>query len=135
MELGEYIKKFRQENKYSQADFGKLAGISDGYVCMLEKGRNPRSGKELVPSIEIYNKIAKATGVNLDDLLHILDESPVDISGSIDPLSVPYYLKRLMILADQLNDEGREKVETYAEDLVHSGRYKKHDSGIAENVG
>lgn len=125
MKLGEYIKKYRQQHRCSQADFGKLAGISDGYVCMLENGKNPRTGKELVPSIEIYNKIAKATGVKLDDLLHILDESPIDISGDIDPLSIPGYFRKLMSLTEKLNDDGLEKVLSYAEDLVNTGKYSK----------
>lgn len=36
--------------------------------------------------------------------------------------------KKLVSLADELNEEGQERLLDYADDLVSSGKYKKYDS-------
>lgn len=69
MRLGEYIKSYRDDHDMTMESFASKSGLTKGYVSMLEKGTNPRSGKEIVPSLETIRKVADATGVKLDDLI------------------------------------------------------------------
>lgn len=69
MKLGEIVKNYREENKLSMRDFAKKSGLSSGYISMLEKDRNPRNGKPIIPSIETYDCVANAMGISIDELL------------------------------------------------------------------
>ncbi|HHY80764.1 MAG TPA: helix-turn-helix domain-containing protein [Thermoanaerobacter sp.] len=69
MKLGELIKKYREENKMSLREFAKKAGLSHSYINNLENGIDPRSGKEVMPTIETLKKIAQAMDMELNDLL------------------------------------------------------------------
>ncbi|GAB6117097.1 hypothetical protein JCM16816_06940 [Thermoanaerobacter brockii subsp. lactiethylicus] len=69
MKLGELIKKYREENKMSLREFAKKAGLSHSYINNLESGIDPRSGKEVMPTIETLKKIAQAMDMELNDLL------------------------------------------------------------------
>ena len=44
---------------------------------MIEKNRNPRTGKPIAPSYEVYKILAKAMGMRLEDLLSMLDDTTV----------------------------------------------------------
>lgn len=75
MTLGEYMKNYRTIHKLGQRDFAQLCGISAGYVSMLENNKNPKSGRPLSPRIEIYQQVAAATGIGLDELISIVDDN------------------------------------------------------------
>lgn len=74
MKLGEYVKSYRTLNGLSQRDFAKLAGLTSGYISMLENNKNPQTGKAPIPKIDTYVGIARATGHTLDELLAIVDD-------------------------------------------------------------
>ena len=63
MRLGEYIKSYRDDHDMTMESFASKSGLTKGYVSMLEKGTNPRSGKEIVPSLETIRKVADVTVV------------------------------------------------------------------------
>jgi len=73
MKVGDIIKNYRNETGMSMEAFGKLAGLSKGYISMLEKGENPRSGKPLAPSLETIKQIASTMRMDVNDLLAMLD--------------------------------------------------------------
>lgn len=75
MKLGEYIKNYRESHGLGQREFAQMCGISAGYVSMLENNKHPKSGKPLSPRIEIYQQIAAATGIGLDELIAIIDDN------------------------------------------------------------
>lgn len=84
MKLGEYIKSYRDERDMTMEVFAGKSGLTKGYVSMLEKGKNPRSGKEIVPSLETIRKVADATDVKLDDLIASLgDNHPVALRDGL----------------------------------------------------
>ena len=72
MTLGEVIKEFRELNRLSQEEFGKMCGLSKSYVSMLENNKDPR-GNPIKPSIETFDKIAATIGVDLDTLISKVD--------------------------------------------------------------
>lgn len=77
MRLGEIIKRYREENGLSLRDFAKKSGVSNSYLSMLETGRQPQSGRPIVPTLTTLNKIASAVGMRIDDLIAAVDDMPV----------------------------------------------------------
>ena len=72
MTLGDVIKEFRELNKLSQEEFGKMSGLSKSYLSMLENNKDPR-GNPIKPSIETFDKVATTIGVDLDTLISKVD--------------------------------------------------------------
>lgn len=67
--LGELIKDYRHENDLSLRDFAERCECSHSYIDKLEKGTDPKTGKEVLPTIDILQRIAKAMNMHLDVLL------------------------------------------------------------------
>ena len=61
--IGKNIKKYRQEKELSQDKLSKLADLSLNTVVKIELDESPN------PTIETIQRIAKALGVSVDDLL------------------------------------------------------------------
>jgi len=61
--IGKNIKKLRQERGISQDKLSKLADISLNTVVKIEIDESPN------PTLETIQKLAKALGVSLDDLI------------------------------------------------------------------
>lgn len=73
MTLGDYVKKYRLDHSLSMDDFATLSGLSKGYISMLEKNKNPRNDKPIVPSIVTFKKVSSAINVSLDELMRLVD--------------------------------------------------------------
>lgn len=74
MKLGEYLKKYRKERRISMQEMADMCGFSKAYISLLEKGINPTTNKPFSPTLQTLNKIARATGQDVDSLLKILDD-------------------------------------------------------------
>ena len=86
MLLGEYIKEYRTSHGgMSQDTFAKLSGISKGYISMLERNQNPKTKLPIAPTIETFSKVAKATGISVNELFEIVDSS-VSLEDNLLPL-------------------------------------------------
>ena len=72
MKLGEIIKVFRKKNKMTMQEFADRAGLSKGYISMLERSQHPQSQRKLVPSFETYQKVANAMSMSIDELVALL---------------------------------------------------------------
>ena len=80
MHLGKIVQNYRTENGLSMREFGKKCGLSSGYISMLEKNRNPQTGKEIIPSIDTVKQIADAMGTTIDSLLTAIDNDSVYVN-------------------------------------------------------
>jgi hypothetical protein len=80
------------------------AGVGKDMIGNLRKG--------ILPSVAKVADLAAYLGVSSSDL--------------IGDAAVPAELAPLDAAWAELNEEGRERLVVYAEDLVSSGRYKKH---------
>lgn len=80
MKLSEIIKKYRESNNMSQRQLGAQCGLSTGYISLIEKEVNPQTGKRMVPSLPVMNKLASGMGITLDDLLSMCDDMDVTLS-------------------------------------------------------
>lgn len=69
MKLGDIVREFRQSHGMTMQEFADLALLSKGYISMLEKGRNPRNGLPITPSIDTYAKVARAMNMTAEELL------------------------------------------------------------------
>ncbi len=74
MTLGELLKQYRTQHDITMDDFAKRSGISKGYISMLEKNQNPRTGKPIAPSLETIRQVAHAMGEDLNSVLAQLDD-------------------------------------------------------------
>lgn len=72
MTLGDVIAQYRSQHQMSMDKFSEIAGISKGYISMLEKNKTQR-GDEPSPSIETYRNVAKAIGMDVDALIRAVD--------------------------------------------------------------
>ncbi len=70
--LGKIIKEYRDDNKLSMDDFANKTGLSKPYIAMLEKNYNPKSKKEIIPTVDTIAKCAKAMGIEFNDLFNVL---------------------------------------------------------------
>ena len=80
MKLSELIVEYRREHDLSQRQFALQCGVSNGYISMLEKERNPKTGEPIVPSMQHYAKIAKGMGISIHELFTRIDDAPVSIA-------------------------------------------------------
>ena len=88
MTLGDVIKTYRMEHSLSMDEFAKCSGLSKGYISMLEKNRNPKTGKPIIPSILTYQSVAKAMSTSVDVLMKTVDkEQLVSLEQSPAPAS------------------------------------------------
>ena len=99
MTLGAILKSYREENGLSLRDFAKKSGVSNSYLSMLETGRQPSSGRPIVPTLTKLNQIAVAMGMRVDDLIAAVDDMPVriDENKAVAPAAVGLELSPLEV--------------------------------------
>lgn len=106
MKLSEIIKKYRKEHDLSQRQMGARCGLSTGYISLIEKEINPQTGKLMVPSLPVMNKIAKGMNLTLDDLLAVCDNMDVNLSDKETIVSAPTAERDIDPIYDALNIAG-----------------------------
>lgn len=123
MTLGDIIKKYREENALTMEYVAKLCGITKGYVAMLERNINSKTGKPVKPTLETILKVCQGLKLDVDSVFSVLDDDYV--------VSLPLKKRDLLNLKEQkciasfrlLNSEGQSKAVEYINDLVASGNY------------
>ena len=79
MTLRDLVKEYRASHGLSQRQFAANCGLSNGYVSMLEKNLNPKTGLPVTPSLPALKKIATGMGISLTDLFTQAEDIPVDL--------------------------------------------------------
>lgn len=110
MEFKERLKELRNQAGLSQVDLAIQLGLSKSTIGAYEVG-------QIDPSIFALKNMARFFHV---DVCYLLGEERED---DYDPQTMQL-IEQFM----QLNDEGKEKVQEYLNDIVASGRYIKSDS-------
>lgn len=80
MTLGEYLKQYRDAHDLSQRQFAALCGVSNGYISMLEKGENPKTGEPITPTMQSVVSIARGMGLTMQELLSEVDDLYLDLT-------------------------------------------------------
>lgn len=98
MKLGELIESYRIQKGLSQRQFAIVCGLSNGYVSMLESGKNPRTNDPIIPTLSTFKKIATGMGMPLQELMEIVDDMPVDMTPESPDSSEKELLQKLGIM-------------------------------------
>lgn len=80
MTLGEYLKQYRDAHDLSQRQFAALCGVSNGYISMLEKVENPKTGEPITPTMQSVVFIARGMGMTMQELLSEVDDLYLDLT-------------------------------------------------------
>lgn len=108
------LREFRKKANLTTADVGRMIGKSDRTVSAWENGRGQPDADMLLQLCTIYG---------IESLSELVGEN-----SSLPALSTEEL--RLLSLFDDLNEEGREKVFAYINDLNLTGIYKKRDPAV-----
>lgn len=108
------LREFRKKANLTTADVGRMIGKSDRTVSAWENGRGQ-------PDVDMLLQLCAIYGI--ESLSELVGEN-----SSLPTLSTEEL--RLLSLFDDLNEEGREKVFTYINDLNLTGIYKKRDPAV-----
>ena len=87
MKIGEIIKNYRAEHRLSQRTFAAQCEVSNGYISMLEEGKNPKTGEPIIPSVGTLKKIASAMGMSLGALVGEMDGGKSELAAEDIPLA------------------------------------------------
>lgn len=128
MKLGDVIKEYRETHHMTMQQFADRAGLSKGYISLLENGRRFPEGATSAPSIKTFSRIASAMNISTDDLLGMMDHNQnvalVEESSAYDLSPVE------MSLIDsfrELNAEGQEELMKHVSMMIASGLYIKNN--------
>lgn len=120
MTLGDVIYEYRTQRNISMDKFSELSGISKGYISMLEKNQTHR-GDEPTPSIEMYRNVAKAIGLDVDELIRMVEgniELPITTPNVI-PLPKMYKVPLIGTIACGAPILADEHIEDYVDVPEH----------------
>jgi transcriptional regulator with XRE-family HTH domain len=99
-DLGDWIRRERQQRHFSQRELASRASLSRSYLCDIERGRGAS------PSIATLDRLATALGVSRTEMLQV--------AGIVDPPAghtTPE--RRMMALYRDLSTTGQSSVERY----------------------
>ena len=119
MHLGEFIKNYRKEHGLSMEEFASKAGLSKGYISMLEKNKNPKNNEEIIPSIVTFQKVAEAMGTSITHIMKHVDENqPVALEYVLDyvereSLKSPKYPDTSAMLSKSLEEKVSLRLNRY----------------------
>lgn len=77
MTLSELIILYRREHNLSQRKFAELSGLSNGYISMLEKAKNPNTDLPIIPTLPQLKKISNVMNLSLTELLSKIEDIKV----------------------------------------------------------
>lgn len=119
MSIGKNIKRLREQHGLTQAELGKIAGVTDKAVSTWENGSaDPRMGA--------VQKMADYFGVKKSDILDDNDSSSVfDLSSDE---------QRLLLMFRSLNSLGKNRALQDLEDLAQIERYIKISNRDSEAI-
>lgn len=87
MKLSQIVTDYRSRMQISQREFARRCNLSNSYISFIENEFNPRTGRPIVPTLEIYQKIAAGMEMSVHQLFGILDEdAPVDLGLNPPPI-------------------------------------------------
>ena len=124
MTLSEYLRAYRDSHDLSQRQFASICGVSNGYISMLENGKNPKTGDPITPSPQTVQAIARGMGMTMQELLSEVDDLYLDLTGEEKQPAVSGELSEIAIevakLVDRLPPESRLRLLAAVQALVQS---------------
>lgn len=122
--MSDFVKRLNQlmtEKNISQNKLAEMTGITQSSISDWANGKyKPRQDKVYLLSEAL--KVSPAYLLGYSDNKNLDQNTPKKDNSKIDRLY------------NQLNDEGKEKVITYTQDLVDSGKYAKKSLPTVEEM-
>ena len=117
--VGQNIKAIRKEKGITQKKLSELTGISEVTIRQYE-------AEKYKPKLEQVKKIAKALNTSPFNITQDLDRIRTDVS-TYEYLSDVYGDEVAETIGKflSLNDEGKDKVSDYIDDLIQSHKYEE----------
>lgn len=141
MTLGDVIKSYRDENKVSMEYVANLCGITKGYVAMLEKNVNPKTGRPVKPTIETIVKVCNGLHLDFNSVFDSLDDdyeiniSTSQPSSSAPELELTEQEEKLIATFRSLNDSQKVRLLAYLDGLLDAGEAAKGEgNSLAEDA-
>ncbi|MEK3856590.1 helix-turn-helix domain-containing protein [Cytobacillus sp. FSL H8-0458] len=110
--IGEFLRKLR--GKRSLRDIQKLSGVSYTYLRSIEKGVDPRSGNEIIPTPDTLKKLSKAYNHPYNELM--LLAGYWDDDDFLEPIqldeAINYYIFKI------LSNDSQEIRDDFFESLI-----------------
>lgn len=117
MEFSSNLRYLRKERGMSQDELADKLGYKS--FTTIQKWESGVSE----PSVSTLKVIANIFGVSMDQMINQNLSAPS--SSPADPLQLTEQEERLVAICRSLNEEGRERLAEYGDDLVASGKYIK----------
>ena len=73
MTLGQYVRQYREEHNLSQRKFAEMCGLSNAYISILEDGKSPKTGKNLIPKLDSLLRISNTMGITFKELCNDIE--------------------------------------------------------------
>lgn len=115
MTLKDFVINYRKEHNLSQRQFALQCGLSNGYISMIEREKNPKTGEKITPTLTALNKIATGMNMSLNDLFISVDDMEVNIEkpasnseGELNDIDIEI----ISLLAD-LSPESKEQAVSF----------------------
>ena len=105
MTLGECINNFLTEKNMSMRAFAEKAGVSHTYISHIINGR-PNTHDMPTPTIQKYKAFAKVMGIDVNDLIDIVDDKIA--WGNAEPINLTPEESALVLAWRMANLEDRQ---------------------------
>lgn len=115
------LKELRKERNLTQLRVAALVDITRGAYANIENGKRE-------PDFRTICILADYFGVSADYLLGRSDVRDEKNPAIVSDDGIGVQEQKLLSNFHALNDEGREKLLDYADDLLQSGKYIKADT-------
>lgn len=134
MHLGEIIKKYRTEHKMSMEEFAKKASLSKAYISMLEKNEDPRTKKEITPSIPTIQKVSSALGITFDDLFNQMDNDSKVLLNFDDTLQTSPDLTEIVKYSSKVDESRQLLILNYAKEQYEEQQLENKENAEKEDI-
>ncbi|NSW91621.1 MAG: helix-turn-helix transcriptional regulator [Firmicutes bacterium] len=123
--LGDLVKAKRESMKLSLREFADMCNVSHSYIKNLEDG-DPRTGKDITPTLEYLERIAPVLGMSLEDLLKETGYIQ-DTDNSFYPLNLKLIRgdKSYDGICKEIEDKTGVKIEPSVYEAVEKGLNKQ----------
>lgn len=126
MNIGEIIKNRRKELGMSAEDVAEIIGASPATIYRYESNYITKMGIDKLTPIAKALRVSEAYLMGWTTNPNWRPDSDVSLaSAPADPLQLTEQEERLLGICRSLNEEGRERLAEYGDDLVASGKYIK----------
>ncbi|MDI9469050.1 MAG: S24 family peptidase [Bacillota bacterium] len=117
------LRNRRKERGFTQAEFASKIGVSASSYISWEQGKRGMNTSQL-------QMVAQALGVSADYLLDLSDDETLDE----EVMEPDPQRDKLLYNYEALNEDGRERLVTYSQDLRVIPRYKATEDGTMVEV-